>query len=130
MADRFRGRSAIVTGTSDRGFGGAIAERLAREGAYVTLVDRNEPKRLLKVLEKHNCRFHWRQADISKSDEVDAAIQPSLDAAKRLDVVVNAAGVAIIDRFGPETTPTTGSVIWSGRAERPPIKSVTYTQLP
>lgn len=99
MAERFRGRAAVVAGTSDRGFGGAIAERLAREGAFVTMLDRNPPQRLLGVLEKHACQFQWCETDITVQAEVDAAVTAAHQQLGRLDVVVNAAGVAVIDRL-------------------------------
>src|SRR6266700_3660727 len=49
---RFAGKVALVTGASDRGIGGEIAVRLAREGAAVSLVSRRVPDRLLKKINR------------------------------------------------------------------------------
>ena len=42
---RFAGKVALITGASDHGIGGAIANRLANEGASVALASRTPPQR-------------------------------------------------------------------------------------
>ena len=75
---RFVGKTVIVTGASDRGIGGAIAERLAQEGARIAIVSRHEPKRLLKRLERRQTAALWLHCDITKTDEVKQAVNQSL----------------------------------------------------
>ena len=67
--NRFEGKHVAVTGAA-RGIGLAIAERLAAEGARLTLIDRDEP--LLEGATK-------RAVDISDRDAVFAAFTEPLD---------------------------------------------------
>ena len=104
------GKIAIVTGAAGRrGFGRAIANRLAKEGADVAIVDkyavppRDEDstggwKGLDSVLEE--IRAFDRQSlaitcDIAQSNEVDAMVKTILDKFGRIDILVNNAGVHI-----------------------------------
>ncbi|HST13386.1 MAG TPA: SDR family NAD(P)-dependent oxidoreductase [Gaiellaceae bacterium] len=67
--NRFEGKHIAVTGAA-RGIGLAIAERLAAEGARLTLIDRDEPS-----LEGATIRV----VDISDRDAVSAAFTEPLD---------------------------------------------------
>ena len=96
---RFVGKAAVVTGASDRGIGGAIAERLASEGAAVSLLLRSEPKRLLKRLERQKARAAWIPCDVTKNEQVREAIQRSHAEFGRIDVLVNNAGVEYAKPF-------------------------------
>jgi NAD(P)-dependent dehydrogenase (short-subunit alcohol dehydrogenase family) len=64
----FAGKVALITGASDKGIGGAIAERFARDGAAVGLFSRNEPTRLLKKLKGLNARYGWWSTDVTSSE--------------------------------------------------------------
>src|SRR4051794_37499047 len=66
-------RVAFVTGSAS-GIGGAIAERLAGEGARVVGFDRAD-------------------GDVRRSDEVQRAVAAAVELHGRIDVVVNSAGV-------------------------------------
>jgi len=90
---RFTGKTVLITGASDRGIGGAIAERLAREGASLAMIGRHEPKRLLKRLERAQAQSFYAHCDITKADEVRTAVEQSLAHFGRIDVLVNNAGV-------------------------------------
>jgi NAD(P)-dependent dehydrogenase (short-subunit alcohol dehydrogenase family) len=90
---RFAGKVAIITGASDRGIGGAIAERLVREGAAVLLLSRSEPQRLLKRFARWNARSHWMSCDLRRPEEVTLAVEEGLRRFGRFDVLVNNAGV-------------------------------------
>lgn len=92
-AGRFHGKVALVTGASDRGIGGAIAERLVREGCAVAMVSRHEPDRLLKRLERMNGRAFWFTADVTRPEEVKASVEASLGQFGRIDLLINNAGV-------------------------------------
>jgi NAD(P)-dependent dehydrogenase (short-subunit alcohol dehydrogenase family) len=96
---RFAGKAAIVTGASDRGIGGAIAERLAREGAAVSLLSRSEPKRLLKRLQRLQTGATWIACDITKNNAVRQAVDRSHAEFGRIDVLVNNAGVEYAKPF-------------------------------
>ena len=96
---RFVGKAAIVTGASDRGIGGAIAERLAQEGASLGLLSRSEPKRLLKRLKRLNATATWIFCDVTKNDQVRQAVQRSQTEFGQIDVLVNNAGVEYAKPF-------------------------------
>jgi NAD(P)-dependent dehydrogenase (short-subunit alcohol dehydrogenase family) len=96
---RFSGKAAVVTGASDRGIGGAIAERLVREGATVALLSLHEPKRLLKRLKKIESRVAWIHCDVTKPAEVTQSVQQSLAELGKIDVLVNNAGVEFAKPF-------------------------------
>src|SRR5947209_15756047 len=71
---RFAGKVALITGASDRGIGGEIAVRLAREGAAVALVSRRVPDRLLKKVNRYPHGALHTAGDVTKVDDVARAI--------------------------------------------------------
>lgn len=101
-SERFQGRVALITGASDRGIGGAIAERLMSEGASIALAVRHEPTRLMKRLTRLGRGHIVSMCDVTREDDARAAIDSCLAKFGRLDVLVNNAGVEIarkIDEF-------------------------------
>ncbi len=90
---RFIGKVAIITGASDRGIGGAIAERLAQEGAAVALFSRNEPKRLLKRLQRAERDMQWIRCDVTAAEDVRQSVAQAMKRFGKIDVLVNNAGV-------------------------------------
>ncbi|HEY2881183.1 MAG TPA: SDR family NAD(P)-dependent oxidoreductase, partial [Pirellulales bacterium] len=92
LLGRFAGKAVLVTGASDRGIGGAIAERLAREGAKVTLLSRTEPKRLIKRLARLPAGALWTKCDVTKNSDVKRSVQQAKDHFGRIDVLINNAG--------------------------------------
>jgi NAD(P)-dependent dehydrogenase (short-subunit alcohol dehydrogenase family) len=99
LGARFVGKVALVTGASDRGIGGAIAERLAEEGAALAMVSRAEPKRLLKRLNRLEAKAAWWHCDVTSSAEVQAAVKRAMAEFGRIDVLVNTAGVEYARAF-------------------------------
>jgi 3-oxoacyl-[acyl-carrier protein] reductase len=92
---RFAGKVVLVTGASDRGIGGAIAELLAEEQAELVLVSRQQPARLIKKLHRLGTRAAWLACDITQPHEVHAAVAETRAQFGRLDVLVNNAGVEV-----------------------------------
>ncbi|WP_299844321.1 SDR family oxidoreductase [uncultured Paracoccus sp.] len=87
---RLQGKTALVTGAAS-GFGKGIAETFAREGAKVAVVDLNEAGAQAVAAELGGDAIAIA-CDVSKSDQVEAAVQAARAAFGRLDIVVNNAG--------------------------------------
>jgi NAD(P)-dependent dehydrogenase (short-subunit alcohol dehydrogenase family) len=96
---RFTGKVALVSGASDRGIGGAIAERLAEEGAAVSLFGLDEPTRLMDRLAQDNAEVCYAPCDVTCQQDVDRVVGETLRLFGRIDVVVNNAGEEIAEPF-------------------------------
>src|SRR5687768_7346541 len=86
---RFAGKVALITGASDRGIGGEIAVRLAREGASIAIISRNVPERLLKKVNRFQHGAVHTTGDVTKADDITRAIDDCMGEFGKLDVVVN-----------------------------------------
>jgi NAD(P)-dependent dehydrogenase (short-subunit alcohol dehydrogenase family) len=84
ISGRFEGQAAIVTGGAS-GIGRDIATRLAAEGARVCVWDREPGAETSTV--------HQVKVDVAQPDSVEAAMEQSLRALGRLDVMVVSAGI-------------------------------------
>jgi acetoacetyl-CoA reductase len=90
-----KGRVALVTGAS-RGIGRAVAMELASRGADVALnynSSREKAEQLADELRSIGAICMIVQGDISRKDEAKRVVQTVLDCWKRLDIVVNNAGI-------------------------------------
>ncbi len=103
IADRFKGQVAIVTGGAE-GMGKAIARRIAAEGGRVAIFDKNIElaEQVQAEFARENLRILAIKCDISQEEMVKAAVERLMNAAKRLDIVVNCAGIP-----GPSNTKVT-----------------------
>lgn len=93
MADatRFAGRVALITGGAS-GIGLATAQRMTDEGGRVVLWDVDAA-----ALERARARFGaaalCQRVDVTREDEVAAALTGAMTQCGRLDIVVNSAGI-------------------------------------
>ncbi len=100
-----KGKVAIVTGAS-RGIGRAIAERLASDGASVVVnyaAKADAAKKVVAGIEAKGGRAVAIQADVSNVAEVRRLFKETLKLFKRLDILINNAGIFLYKSLG-ETT--------------------------
>jgi NAD(P)-dependent dehydrogenase (short-subunit alcohol dehydrogenase family) len=90
----FSGKHAVVTGAGG-GIGLNVARDLLAAGAAVTLVDL---KPRLDGLDEYGERADYRQGDLTDAAFVAAVFQDGFARRRRLDYLVNAAGVLWFDR--------------------------------
>ncbi len=88
---RLEGKVALVTGAGS-GFGLGIAETFAREGAKVAIIDINEAA-AKAAADKIGPSAIGLAADVSKAADVNAAVEKTVSAFGKLDIVVNNAGI-------------------------------------
>src|SRR5262245_50250494 len=87
MSDRLAGKVAVVTG-GGRGIGLGITQRFREEGAKVAIVQRNAPPEA--ILE---AQAIYIQADLSRSSDIERAIDSAASQFGGLDILVNNAGI-------------------------------------
>src|SRR3989304_1545413 len=102
-AMRLKGKVAVITGGA-RGIGRATALRFAEEGAHVGIIDRDPeaggaagPGEASRVTGPEN---GWRaplfvRADVTKREEAQHAMQEIHGRFKRIDVLLNNAGIVL-----------------------------------
>ena len=91
----FKDRVALVTG-AQRGIGKAIAGAFARKDAHVILIDVCGDEELDKTaneLSTFEDQCLVKRVDVSQSDQVQAMIEQVVKRFKRLDFLVNNAGI-------------------------------------
>ncbi|HVV72268.1 MAG TPA: SDR family oxidoreductase [Verrucomicrobiae bacterium] len=90
----FRGKSVLITGGS-RGLGLVMARRLAREGARLVIVARNEEglHRAEEELRALGAEVLAIACDVSDQAQVEKAVERTVSAYGGVDVVINNAGV-------------------------------------
>jgi NAD(P)-dependent dehydrogenase (short-subunit alcohol dehydrogenase family) len=108
VCGRLKGKNVLITGGS-RGIGFAIGVQYAREGAAVALLSRSAEgtREAAARLESQvdGARTVAVCADVAEKAQAEAAVQQAVAALGRIDVLVNAAGVAglgDIDVMAPE----------------------------
>ena len=95
-----RGKVALVTGAST-GIGRGIAEELAAEGADVVICARGKAAldEAVESLQGHGVRAVGIAGDAAAAGDVEAVVQGTMDAFRRIDVLVNNAGDAWFGRM-------------------------------
>jgi len=88
---RLGNKVALITGGAS-GFGKGIAELFAREGARIALADINESGVRAAAAAISNSAVAVR-CDVSRRDDVNAAVKATADAFGGIDILVNNAGI-------------------------------------
>ncbi len=102
---RFKDKVAVVTGAAS-GIGLATAKRLGSEGARVVLADLDARKLegAVREVQAAGAPAAWGSTcDVSKEDQVEATLAGAVDRFKRLDVVVNNAGLMVFKELVDHT---------------------------
>jgi NAD(P)-dependent dehydrogenase (short-subunit alcohol dehydrogenase family) len=104
-AGAFAGRVAFVTGAAS-GIGRAAALAFARAGAGVVVADVAEEanRETARLIEQAGGRAVAVRCDVTRSEEVQAALETAVDAFGRLDVAFNNAGAEQEPKPAAETS--------------------------
>ncbi|HEU0189390.1 MAG TPA: 3-oxoacyl-[acyl-carrier-protein] reductase [Gallionella sp.] len=99
-----KGKTALVTGGA-RGIGKAIVLKLARQGANVAILDMAMAPDTVKEVEALGVKAISLEANVTKLDSVEKAVEQVIATFGSLDMVVNNAGITkdnIFLRMKPE----------------------------
>lgn len=101
---RVKGKTALITGAAS-GLGEASALLLAQEGAAIVVADINESKgqEVVDKIVRDGGKALFVRLDVSKEDEWEDAIAKTIAEFKKLDVLVNNAGIQYVKEL--EDTP-------------------------
>jgi len=86
------GKIAIVTGAS-KGIGLATAEKFTKAGAITYFVSRSGSQAQVNSLKKNGFQCYSSKCDITKEKKVAAIVKSILKKHKKIDILVNCAGV-------------------------------------
>jgi NAD(P)-dependent dehydrogenase (short-subunit alcohol dehydrogenase family) len=100
MAGRLQGKIALISGGAT-GMGGASSKMFAAEGAKVGVVDFNEDagRAVVAEIKAAGGTAMFAKADVSKPDQVDAAVKAVSEELGTINVLFNHAGTIIIKPF-------------------------------
>jgi NAD(P)-dependent dehydrogenase (short-subunit alcohol dehydrogenase family) len=100
MPNRLAGKVALISGGAT-GMGGASSKLFAAEGAMVAVVDRNleAAEATVAEIKKAGGTAIALRADVSKADEVNAAVAAAQKALGPITVLFNHAGTIVIKPF-------------------------------
>jgi NAD(P)-dependent dehydrogenase (short-subunit alcohol dehydrogenase family) len=100
MANRLSGKVALISGGAT-GMGGASSKLFAVEGAKVAVVDKNleAAKATVDEIRRAGGTAIALQADVSRADEVGAAVEAANKAFGPITVLFNHAGTIVIKPF-------------------------------
>lgn len=94
MGNRLDGKVAVITGGAS-GIGGATARLFIAEGAKVIVADRQEPRdsALAELIASAPDKVKFVKTDVTREDEVSAAVETAVQTWGKLTSVVACAGV-------------------------------------
>lgn len=98
------GKVVLITGAG-QGIGRAIALRLAKDGAHIAIVDVNDEttNTVADKVKKLGRKATTFKADVTKRDDVYAAIEHAEKALGGFDVMINNAGIAQVQPLADVT---------------------------
>lgn len=98
---KLAGKVAIITGAGGS-LGRSVAERFAKEGAKLVLVDMKEEaaSQTIEAVKKITSDIHFVQANVTKKDEVQNFVNEAVEHFEKIDIFFNNAGI------DAEVTPT------------------------
>lgn len=88
------GKVAIVTG-GGRGIGQVVAEGFAKAGAEVVILARSGPGKTVDNIVANGGKAYFLATDVTKEEQVDAALAEILKRSGSIDVVFNNAGICM-----------------------------------
>lgn len=93
LKDRFKDKVMIITGAS-RGIGKEAAIRAAKEGAKIVLVDLlEEGQSVSDEINNNGGSSIFFKVNLANEDEVKSFIEKTIDKFKKIDILINNAGV-------------------------------------
>ncbi len=110
---RFKDKVALITGGTS-GIGSRTAVRFAEEGAAVTITGRNAERgeQVVNEISDNGGKALFVRCDVRKADDCRNAVDKTLEAFGRIDVLFNNAGV-----FHPKTIPDCTEEEWDETIE-------------
>lgn len=105
MTGRLAGKAGVVTGATS-GLGRAVLEGMCREGASIVAVGRDAERgaAAIKAVTEAGGTATFFQGDVTREEDVVAAIQHCRDTYGRLDIMHNNAGVIEVKPLTETTT--------------------------
>lgn len=93
-----QGKTAVITGAAS-GIGRGLALNLAREGCSLALADIDETglSETIQLIDNENIQAKAFRVDVSDRDRVYRFADEVMDALGRVDILINNAGVQVID---------------------------------
>ncbi len=98
MGQRLAGKVALISGGAG-GCGAAAAILFAQQGARVAIVDQQDGSALVRQIEAAGGRAMFAAADVSRADQVNAAVKAASDQLGPITVLFNHAGTIVIKPF-------------------------------
>jgi NAD(P)-dependent dehydrogenase (short-subunit alcohol dehydrogenase family) len=98
MSGRLQGKTALISGGAG-GCGAAASLLFAKEGARIAIVDKQDGSALVKQIEAAGGEAIYAACDVSKADQVSAAVKAATDRFGAINVLFNHAGTIVVKPF-------------------------------